>query len=177
MNWTGSYEAARMFVTGNPQLPSGQVSFAGQTTLVQSAGANANGSPGNQILNESAFTIPFPCSWTPAATPQRGVGQSMECFGNAGPGSIINLPHTRRDNWDMTFSKSFPLKSEKRVLMFRAEMYNIFNHTQFTGAGITPQYNWPNWQNGILVQSSSSVGRFSGAALPRQMSMSLRFQF
>jgi len=38
MNWTGSYqsglEAARMVVVGNPQLPSGQVSFAGNTPLV-----------------------------------------------------------------------------------------------------------------------------------------------
>ena len=177
MNWTGSYEGARMLITGNPQLPSDQVSFAGATKLTQSAGANPNGSPGNQILNELAFTIPYPCSWTPAATPQLGVGQSMECFGNAGPGSIINLPRTRRDNWDMTFSKSFPLKSEKRSIQFRAEMYNIFNHTQFAGAGITPQYNYPNWRNGILVQTSTSVGRFSSAALPRQMSMSLRLQF
>ncbi len=176
-NFTGGYEGARMFVTGNPQLPAGQVSFAGVTPLVQAAGANPNGSPGNQILNEGAFVIPFPCSWTASTTPQLGVGQSMECFGNAGPGSIINLPRTRRNNWDMTFSKAFPLKNEKRSLVFRAEMYNIFNHTQFTSAGITPQYNWPNWKNGILIQTSSSVGRYSAAALPRQMSMSLRFQF
>ncbi len=177
MNWTGSYEGARMIVTVNPQLPSGQVSFKGPTPLVQSAGANPNGSPGNQILNESVFVIPYPCSWAPATTLQLGVGQSMECFGNAGPGSIINLPWTRRNNWDMTFSKAFPLKNEKQSLVFRAEMYNIFNHTQFTGAGITPQYNWPNWKNGILIQTSSSVGRFTGAGLPRQMSMSLRLQF
>ena len=177
MNWTGGYEGARMFVTGNPQLPAGQVSFAGATPFVQAAGANANGTPGNQILNMSAFTIPFPCSWTPAADPHQGVGQSMECYGNAGPGSIIPLPNTRLNNWDMTFTKNFPLKSERRVLMFRAEMYNIFNHTQFTGANTSPQYNWPNWQNGVLTQTNSSLGRYTAAANPRQMSMSLRFQF
>ena len=61
-------------------------------------------------------------------------------------------------NFDMTFSKNFPLKSEKRVLMFRAEMYNIFNHPQFTGANIGPSYDWNNWKNGVLVQTSQHPG-------------------
>ena len=177
MDWTGSYEGARVFMVGNPELPSGQVSFAGATPLALAVGANANGSPGNQIVNASAFVYPWPCSYTPGATPQKGIGESMECFGNAGPGSIITLPLTRLDNWDMTFAKDFPLKSERRVIIFRAEVYNIFNHTQFTSAGITPQYNWPNWQNGLLEQTSASLGRYSAAANPRYMSMSLRFQF
>ena len=60
MNWTGSFEPARMMIVGNPQLSSGQVSFAGSTPLVQAPGANANGTPGNQLLNESAFVIPIP---------------------------------------------------------------------------------------------------------------------
>jgi hypothetical protein len=177
MNWTGGYEGARMLVTGNPALPASQVSFAGNTSFVQAAGANANGTPGNALLNESAFTIPWPCSLAPGATPQQGIGESMECYGNAGAGSLIPIPHTHLFNWDMTFSKSFPLKSEGRVIMFRAEMYNIFNHTQFSGASIGPQYNWPNWQNGVLTQTSSGLGRYTSAANPRQMSLSLRFQF
>jgi len=177
MNWTGGYEGARMFIVGNTQLPSGQVSFAGNTPLVPSPGANANGTPGNQILNMSAFVIPFPCSWTPGATPQQGVGQSMECFGNAGAGSIIPLPGTQVFNWDVTFGKAFPLKSEKRQIVFRAEMYNIFNHTQFTAANTSPQYNWPLWQTGVLQQTNANLGRYTAAANPRQMSMSLRLQF
>ena len=177
MNWTGGAEAARMLVVGNPQLPSGQVSFAGNTPLVQAPGANANGTPGNQILNESVFVIPNPCSWTPGPTPQQGVGQSMSCFGNAGTGSLIPLPGTRTFNWDMTFSKAFPLKGERRQIMFRAEMYNIFNHTQFTAANIAPQYNWPLWQTGVLQQTNANLGRYTSAANPRQMSLSLRLQF
>ena len=177
MNWTGGFEAARVMIVGNPQLPSGQVSFAGNTALVPAPGANANGSPGNQILNESAFVIPFPCSWTPGPTPQQGIGQSLSCFGNAGAGSIVTLPNTRTNNWDVTFAKAFPLKSEKRQIIFRAEMYNIFNHTQFTAANIAPQYNWPLWQQGILQQTNANLGRYTAAATPRQMSMSLRLQF
>ncbi len=178
MNWTGGAEGARVMITGNPQLPSGQVSFAGSTPLVQAPGANANGTPGNQLLNESVFVIPFPCSWAPGATPQQGIGQSMSCFGNAGAGSIIPIPGTRTLNWDMTFGKAFPLGREsRRQLMFRAEMYNIFNHTQFTAANITPTYNWPLWQTGVLQQTNANLGRYTSAATPRQMSMSLRLQF
>jgi hypothetical protein len=177
MNWTGSYEGARMLVVGNPQLPSGQVSFAGNTPLVPAPGANANGTPGNQLLNESAFVIPNPCSWTPGPTPQQGVGQSISCFGNAGAGNLIPIPGTRAFNWDMTFTKAFPLKSERRQIQFRAEIYNIFNHTQFTAANISPQYNWPLWQTGVLQQTNANLGRYTSAANPRQMSMSLRLQF
>jgi hypothetical protein len=181
MNWTGSYasgnEAARMMIVANPQLPSSQVSFVGNTPLVQAPGANANGTPGNQLLNESAFVIPYPCSWTPGATPQQGIGQSFACFGNAGAGSIIPLPNTQMFNWDLTLSKAFPLWSEKRSIMFRAEMYNIFNHTQFSAANIGPQYNWPLWQTGVLQQTNANLGRYTAALTPRQMSLSLRFMF
>ncbi len=92
-------------------------------------------------------------------------------------GSLIPLPGTRTFNWDMTFSKAFPLKSERREIMFRAEMYNIFNHTQFTAANIAPTYSWPLWQTGVLQQTNASLGRYTAAANPRQMSLSLRLQF
>ena len=184
-NFTGSAEGARMMVEGNPELPSGQVSFVGGPAVsstqglpgITTAGYGPNGTPGNQILNESAFVIPYPCSYAPAATPQLGIGESMECFGNAGAGSIVKIPHTRVDNWDMTFAKNFPIKSEKRVLMFRAEMYNIFNHTQYNGWNTSPSYDWNNWKNGVYVQTNNSLGRFTSALNPRQMSMSLQFRF
>ena len=182
-NWTGSAEGARMFVIGSPNLPSGQASFVGGAAVATSQGSPAasgygpNGTPGNQLINESAFQIPYPCSYTPASTPQLGIGENMECFGNAGAGNIITIPNTRTNNWDMTFSKNFPLKSEKRVLLFRAEMYNIFNHTQFNGWNISPTYDWNNWKNGLYVQTASGLGRYTGTLNPRQMSMSLRFQF
>jgi hypothetical protein len=176
-----------MFVVGNYRLSSigqsAEHNGLGATAVSSSQGSpaasgyGANGSAGNQLINEAAWRIPFPCSATPAANPIYGVGESMECFGNAGPGSLVTEPGTRVNNWDMTFAKNFPLKSEKRMLTFRAEMYNIFNHTQFSGGSIAPAYDWNNWKNGALVQTSSSLGRYNGTLNPRQMSMSLRFQF
>ena len=182
-NMTGSAEGARMIVTGNPNLPAGQASFVGGPAVATSQGNPAtsgygpNGTPGNQLINESVFTIPYPCSYTPASTPQMGIGESMECFGNAGSGSIITIPGTRTNNWDMTFAKNFPLKNEKRVLLFRAEMYNIFNHTQFRGWNVSPSYDWNNWKNGVLVQTNSGLGRYTSSLNPRQMSMSLSLRF
>jgi hypothetical protein len=61
--------------------------------------------------------------------------------------------------------------------MFRAEMYNIFNHTQFTNWNIAPQYSWPLWQQGIVQQTNANFGRYTAAASPRQMSLSVRVQF
>jgi len=101
----------------------------------------------------------------------------MECYGNAGPGSIVTLPGTRLFNNDMTLTKVFPIKSERRVIMFRLEAYNVFNHTQFSGANITPTYNWPLWQTGVLEQTNVNLGRYTAALNPRQLSLSLRFQF
>ena len=80
-------------------------------------------------------------------------------------------------NSDVTLSKSFPLKSERRQIIVRAEAYNVFNHTQFLAANITPSYSWPLWQTGVLEQTNANLGRYTSALNPRQMSMSVRFQF
>ncbi len=80
----------------------------------------------------------------------------------------------------MTFAKNFPLKSEEsegRLLTFRAEMYNIFNHTQFTGYNTTIHLDLPSWQNGIIKQTNTSLGRPTGVRDPRKMAMTLRLQF
>jgi hypothetical protein len=172
-NWTGSNETPRMNVVGSPYLPEDQVSFLGGPAT----NIGPNGTPGNQILNMSVFSIPYPCSWTPASNPQMGIGKSMSCFGNAGAGSLIKIPRTKTNNWNVTFSKNIPLKGEGRALMFRVEVYNLFNHTQFSAANLSPQYDWTSWKNGQLVQTNGQLGRYTNTLNPRQMSMSLRLQF
>ncbi|MEO8594373.1 MAG: carboxypeptidase regulatory-like domain-containing protein [Candidatus Solibacter sp.] len=184
-NWTGSTEGARMTVTGDYHLSS-----VGQTLAVNPAAsttATNTGTPstasypmlgvdGNRIINTAAFSIPYPCSQKPAADPHYGVGKNMSCFGNAGQGSIINVPGTRVLNFDVFIAKSIPLK-ERRSLQFRAEVYNFFNHTMFNAWNIQPSYDWRNWLQGRMVQTNANLNRFTGTMNPRQMSMSLRFQF
>lgn len=203
-NQTGSSsEGSRPDVIGPVELSSSMVRFSNNLASLPSvatmlatgtASTYINGTPGNQILNMNSVTQPWPCSLKPVAasaltgglgptvfgTDPRifGVGENISCFGNAGNGSLFPVPGTRVDNWDMTFSKSFPIKSEKRQLIFRAEMYNIFNHTQFSGmANTTQSYDYANYRQGILVPQSNNVGRYNATLNPRQMSFQLRFQF
>jgi len=63
-------------------------------------------------------------------------------------------------NWDMTFSKAFPLKSERRQLTCRAEY-----RTHLRLAELAKRR---------AVQTNANLGRYTASANPRQMSMSLR---
>jgi hypothetical protein len=175
-NTTGTPgEGARMILIGDPNLPADQVSFKGGSTT---SNIGVNGTPGNAIINNAAFMAPLPCSLTPQANVRTGVGQSMECFGNAGAGQLLTIPGTRVNNWDMTFTKRFPFRSEQRMLEFRAETYNIFNHTQFLSANIGQSYDWNSYKtSGALVPTNGSTGRYTTAAAPRIISLALRFRF
>ncbi len=175
-NYTGTAgEGARVNIVGDWRLPSDQVSFVGGPTT---SNIGVNGTPGNALINMAAFAAPNPCSLTPNANPRVGIGENLSCFGNAGAGSLITIPGTHLNNWDMTFRKRFPIKGEKRFFEFRAEMYNIFNHTQFLGANISQTYDWGTYKsNGSLVPTNGNAGRYTSAAGPRIMSFALRFQF
>jgi hypothetical protein len=74
-------------------------------------------------------------------------------------------------------SLSCPLFGEGRLFTFRAEMYDIFNQTQFSGINTTIQHDLSNWQRGVLQQTNNQLGRYTSARDPRRMAMSLRFQF
>ena len=80
------------------------------------------------------------------------------------------------NNWTVGIYKDTKI-TESTKIELRFEFFNFFNHTQFTSANIGPQYNWPLWQTGVLQQTNANLGRYTAAATPRQMSMSLRLQF
>ena len=150
-NWTGSAEGARLNVIGDPTMSNPDF---------------------YHNINPNAFQLPVACSQT---------RQTMDCFGNAGSGSVFSVP-IWMNNWDMSLIKTVPLKSESRSLTFRAEFYNLPNHTQFSGINNTLQFDLASYQNwiagkGNLVQSNSQFGRYTGARNPRQVAMTLRFQF
>jgi hypothetical protein len=80
-------------------------------------------------------------------------------FGNAGPG-IIRGPGIV--NFDMALYKSFPV-AEHRAFQFRAEVFNVFNHTNFS-----------------TVQTSfgaNNFGQVTAARDPRIVEGVLRFTF
>ena len=209
-NWTGtSNEGARVNIVGDYNLSSIGKTWAynpavptnSTTAIPLPANASPNlsgqgsqyvydslGTGGNQLINPAAFSVPMPCSATPGispftgqADPHYGVGENLSCFGNAGGGSILNIPGTRVNNWNLTMSKNFPLKSEKRLLTFRMEMYNVLNHPNFTTNGNLGTYNdtwdWRNWLQGRLINTNSGLNRLGGTLNQRQMSMTLRLTF
>jgi outer membrane receptor protein involved in Fe transport len=58
---------------------------------------------------------------------------ALGTFGNAGR-SLVRGPGV--NNWDVSFAKRTQL-SDKVMLQFRAEFFNLFNHSQFSGVGTT----------------------------------------
>jgi hypothetical protein len=74
------------------------------------------------------------------------------------------------NHWFSLF-KSFPLKSECRIIQFRWELYNAFNHTQFDAVNTSAQFN-PAGQ-----QTNTQFGKVTSARNERRMQFSLRFSF
>lgn len=80
-------------------------------------------------------------------------------FGNAAPGSIIGPGVV---NFDMALYKDFRVK-ENNTLQFRAELFNTFNHTNFSGVS--------------TAFGAGNYGQLTSAYDPRIAEFALRFQF
>ena len=90
-------------------------------------------------------------------------------FGNAGV-NVCRNPGT--NNWDIAVGKRVPLGKEGRFLQFRTEMFNAWNHTQYSGLDTGTQFNPTTG-----VQSNQTFGRVTSARGPRVMALSLRLVF
>jgi hypothetical protein len=89
-------------------------------------------------------------------------------FGNAGLG-ILRGPGT--NNWDISISKRVPLFSEARFIQFRTEMFNAWNHTQFSGLYTTARFDATG------KQVDPNFGAYSSARVPRIIQLSLKVIF
>jgi hypothetical protein len=89
-------------------------------------------------------------------------------FGNA-PKDVFRNPGTH--NWDFSFFKNIPLKRESRYLQLRWEIYNAFNHTQYSGIDTTARFD----ANGNQV--NTRFGQVNAARSARVMQGSLRLTF
>ncbi len=91
-------------------------------------------------------------------------------IGNA-PKDPIRGPGT--NNWDISVFKNFSFGKESAVrLQYRLEMYNAFNHTQFSGVDTTARFdlNTGNQVNGLF-------GSYTAAANSRRIVMGLKLNF
>jgi hypothetical protein len=94
-------------------------------------------------------------------TPQRD-------FGNGG---LNYLYGPGVNNWDFSISKRVPLKSEARFIQFRTELFNAWNHTQFSGQDSTFLFNPQG------VNQNPNIGAYTSARDPRIIQFSLKVFF
>jgi hypothetical protein len=144
VNFTGGGDAARALMVGDPNGPK---TF-------------------NQWFNVSAFAEPIavnPKTCTSSGCPP----MTWLNFGNA-PIMPIRLPGT--NNWNLSLFKNFDVR-ERFHFQFRAEAYNAFNHTQYSGVNTTITFN----ANG--VNTNAQAGQVTSARDPRVMQLALRLMF
>jgi len=104
----------------------------------------------SQWFDTSIYTAPAPGTW--GNTPRDSV---------RGPG---------RDNWNLSLFKNFWFNQERGSnLQFRAEFFNVWNHTQFIGNSVL---------NGISTNlGASDFGKVTGAYDPRTIQLALKLSF
>ncbi len=83
-------------------------------------------------------------------------------LGNAARGVLMG---PGINNWDLGIGKNFRIK-ERANIQFRAEMFNAFNHTQFSGA-----------YTSIDPSLSSLIGTITAARAPRNVQLGMRIEF
>ena len=157
-NWEAS--GITSFVSGAPLAIGLTTVNAIDTTGTPSQGARVNVT-GNPVLPKSERTFYQNFRTDVFALPAVGT------FG-ASARSVIRGPGL--NNFDIAIFKNFPIR-EKVRLQFRAEMYNAFNHTQFTGLDTTARFD------NAGRQVNTRLGQFTSARDPRQIQFALRFSF
>ena len=108
------------------------------------------GVPGS-FFNVCAFDVPTPGT-----------------FGNVGRNTVQG-PGNR--DWDFSLFKNFSI-TERAKMEFRAEFFNILNHTNFLFAKSGPQNG-----NGSTIRGASQYGFLTAARDPRQIQVALKLSF
>lgn len=160
LGWvTDNWELAGIttFQTGAPFQPgftttNGEnITGSTDSARIEVVGPPKSNIPAGLYFNPAAFTVP-----------------AVHTFGNAG-WDILYGPGI--NNWDLSLSKKFRF-SESRVLSFRFEGFNAFNHTQFSSVYATANFNPTTG-----AQTDPSFGMPSAARNPRNIQLSGRFMF
>jgi len=147
VNFLGGGDGARPLMVANPNLSKDQRTFF-------------------QQYNVAAFAEPIPIN--PASCTTSGCPPIT--FLNTGnmPESPIRGPGV--NNWNTSLFKNFTIKERFRF-QFRAEAYNTFNHTQFSGVDTTITYNAAG------VNTRTSSGNVTSARDPRYLQLAMRVSF
>jgi len=96
------------------------------------------------------------------------VDPALGSFGNTGR-NTVESPGYR--TWDFSLFKFFKM-SERTELEFRAEFFNLLNHTNFLFANSGPQNG-----NNATILGTSQFGSLTAARPPRQIQFALKLSF
>jgi Carboxypeptidase regulatory-like domain/TonB dependent receptor-like, beta-barrel len=124
--------------------------------------------PGQIGANQSCVAptrIHTPSAWFNACA---FVNPSAGSFGDVGR-NTVEAPGYR--TWDFSAFKFFKT-SEQTQLEFRAEFFNLLNHTNFLFANSGPQNG-----NNATILGTSQFGSLTAARPPRQIQFALKFSF
>jgi hypothetical protein len=95
----------------------------------------------------------------------------LPASGTLGNGGKYLFRGPGTNNWDVSLVKNFPIREPLR-LQFRAELYNAFNHTQYTSLNTTAPFD----ANGNRILTGN-FGQITGTRMPRQIQFALRLNF
>lgn len=124
---------------------------------------NLIGDPNGGLAGTIDPVTGLPFIYDPTAFAPAPAGE----FGNAGR-AFARLPGRKQTN--LALMKQFYFNTERTVyLQLRAESFNLFNQTQFTGIGTTLPTAGP--------LSNTVFGRPSGTRLPREFQFGAKFYF
>ncbi len=130
-------------ITGSPSV-SARINVTGDPNQVGS------GYGPLQAINPTVFAVP--------------------AVGTLGDPSKTLIRGPGLENWDISFVKGIPIH-EKVELQLRVEMYNAFNHTQFSALSTTANFNAAG------AQTTANFGQYTAAQNPRIMQWALRLRF
>ncbi len=172
-NWQLSGITA--FVSGNPRGIGVNPTNFSQITFSTVDGADlTGGGDGARVIvggnpQPGGFDRTVDHWFDPTVFARPAVGQVVagSQYGNTAR-DVIRLPGVH--NWDMTLFKNVPFGGG-RQFQLRWEVYNVFNHTQFSDVDTTPRFDAAG------NQVNANFGRATVARSPRVMQASLRIFF
>ena len=86
------------------------------------------------------------------------------------------------NNWDVSVFKNIPVASERRYVQLRLEMFNAWNHTQFSDFNRTAQFDLQGNLTNIPTSRGGGGGRYGFGAItaardPRLIQLAAKFYF
>lgn len=136
-------------------------------SVIPNAGGSSSISNGNRPNVIAPITYPKTVTnwFSPASFAAPACATGPDCWGNLG---FDGLRGPGRDDWNLSLIKTFAV-TERFKVQFRADSFNVWNHTQFKGDA----------NNGgiSLDQGSSNFGAITGAFDPRVFQLALKLLY